>query len=74
MTPPIIKELSCKVVSFGFVEKDRFTYNFIIFYAKYFLFLFKCKGSLPELKGFNTYFDFVSKVDLERKNKTLHLA
>ena len=50
-------EINYKVISFGICDKDEndSITNFVIFYAKYFIFLNKCRKTIPRCDLFKTY-------------------
>ena len=50
-------EMNYKVISFGICNKDENDdiKNFVIFYAKYFIFLNKCGKTIPRWEFFKTY-------------------
>ena len=64
----IIINLNFKTISFGLNEYnslDNDMYNFIIFHAKYFIFINKCLKTIPSCDNFKKYLK--SKIEIEKE-------
>jgi hypothetical protein len=65
-------EINYKTISFGVSEygKENKIYNFILFHAKYFIFLNKCKHTIPNIAHFKRYLQI--KLNIEKEISLSH--
>ena len=59
--------INYKIISFGICDKDEndSIKNFVIFYAKYFIFLNKCRKTIPKCNLFKTYIS--KRIEIEKE-------
>ena len=57
--------INFKTISFGAYDEDKDIKNFIIFYAKYFIFLSKCRKTIPRCELFKSY--ITKRIQVEKE-------
>ena len=61
----IATDINFKTISFGACDEDKDIKNFIIFYAKYFIFVNKCRKTIPRCELFKTY--ITKRIQVEKE-------